>query len=137
MKKDMQKIKWYILSLIALLSMQACSEEVDFYPKPRGDLRLSFPERIYDLYESDCPFSFEIPEYFTPEALDSGCNRNIDMGQFNATLFLTYLPVDSNLRLNIDYSRKLAYEHSVIADEIREVRAKQRHFGGVGLFGGA
>ena len=121
MEKVNTKVKWLFISMIALISMQACSEDSDYYPKPRGDLRLSFPDRVYDIYESDCPFSFEIPEYFSPVALDSSCNRNIDMGQFNATLFLTYLPVDSNLFMNIEYSRKLAYEHSVKADEIREV----------------
>ena len=121
MDKIIQKNKWIFASLVALISFQSCSEDVDFYPKPRGDLRLTFPDRVYSMYESDCPFSFEIPEYFAPRSLDTSCNRNIEMGQFNATLFLTYLPVDSNLRLNIDYSRKLAYEHSVKADEIREV----------------
>lgn len=111
----------------------SCTEEVSFYPKPRGELRMTFPERVYSNYNDKCPYEFEIPQYFNVLKTDTtSCNRNIDLGQFNGTIFLTYLPVDSNLMMNIEYSRKLAYEHAQIADEIREsafINPEQKAYG--------
>jgi len=96
-------------------------EDYDYYPKPRGYMRLDFPERVYSIFSPDsCPYQFETPEYF--EILDkSGCNKDIQMNRFNATLFLTYLPIDTNLMMNIEYSRKLVYDHSIKADAIDEI----------------
>lgn len=83
-------------------------------------MRLDFPERVYEVYQdSACPYSFQIPEYF--EVLKKNdCNKDILMKRFNATLFITYLPIDTNLFANIEYSRKLVYDHSIKADAIEE-----------------
>ena len=96
-------------------------EEGDYYPKPRGYMRLDFPERTYEIFNPDsCPYQFEIPEYFS--IVDkSDCNKDIVMNRFNATMFLTYLPIDTNLLMNIEYSRKLVYDHSIKADAIEEI----------------
>lgn len=106
--------------LIALLVAACGSEEVEFYPKPRGFMRLDFPDREYKLYESDCSFSFEIPEYFEVTDKDDGCNKDVNIERFNASIFLTYVQIDTNLNLSIEYSRKLVYDHSIKADEIQE-----------------
>ena len=65
----------------------SCEEETDYYPKPRGYMRLDFPERTYSVYQADsCSFQFEIPEYF--EVIDkANCNKDIQMDRFNATFF--------------------------------------------------
>lgn len=109
-----------LLILLTLVTF-ACEEETDYYPKPRGYMRLDFPERIYSNYSDDnCPFSFDVPEYFN--LIDkTECNKDIMMERFNATLFLTYLPIDSNLIMNVEYSRKLVYDHSIKADAIEEI----------------
>ena len=94
-------------------------------------MRLDFPDRTYDTYESDCAYSFEMPEYF--EVVDKEkCNKDIVISRFNAQLFLTYIPVDTNLNQNIQYSQKLVYDHSIKADEIQEALVhdpQQRRFG--------
>lgn len=108
--------------LILVFGMTACKSEYDFYPKPRGFMRLDFPDRTYEVYnDSICPFSFEIPEYFSI-VNKPGCNKDIEMHRFNATLYMTYLPIDTNLFENIEYSRKLVYDHSIKADAIEESR---------------
>jgi len=83
-------------------------------------MRLDFPERTYSVYAPDsCHYQFEVPEYFQPVQKE-GCNLDIVMDRFNATLFMTYIPVDTNLMMNIEYSRKLVYDHSIKADAIEE-----------------
>lgn len=108
-------------------------DTMDYYPKPMGFLRVDFPERIYNEYNPNCPFSFQIPDYFTVIDKDSMCNKkDIFMERFNATLNLTYLPIDTNLNLLIEKSRSLAYEHSIFADAIEEeliVDANRKAYG--------
>lgn len=122
----------YIITVVLLFS---CDDKVDYdyYPKPRGFMRLDFPERQYSYYNSDdCPFQFEIPDYF--KVVDKNqCNKDIFMERFNATLFLTYIPIDTNLMMNIEYSRKLVYDHSIKADAIEEKRVINKDHKAYGL----
>ncbi len=115
-------MKTKLLLLISLFFfMLSCEENTDYYPKPRGYMRFDFPERTYSVYQADsCSFQFEIPEYF--EVIDkANCNKDIQMDRFNATLFLTYIPIDTNLSMNTEYARKLVYDHSIKADAIDEI----------------
>ena len=114
----MNKNIWLVL--MALIAFSCESDEVDFYPKPTGYLRLDFPDRIYSEYTGNCPYSFEMPEYFEILDTTANCNKDINISRFNASLFLTYIPIDTNLTMNIEYSRKLVYDHSIKADEIKE-----------------
>jgi len=114
------KIKPLIAFLLLLTIVIGCEEETDYYPKPRGYMRLDFPDRVYNTYSAEnCPFTFEMPKYFEVEN-KTGCNKDILMTRFNATIFLTYLKIDSNLTLNTEYARKLVYDHSIKADAIDE-----------------
>lgn len=109
----------FILPLFFLLT---CGEEqADYWPKPFGFLRLEFPERIYSEYTSACPYSFEVADYFKVVDKDTFCNmKDIVLDRFNATVNLTYIPVDTNLNLLIERSRQFVYEHSQFADAIEE-----------------
>ena len=94
------------LIILLLCFLGSCNEEVDYYPKPSGYLRMDFPERVFTTYISDCPFSFEMPDYFSVVDRDSFCNmKDILINRFNAVLNLTYIPVDTNLVLLIEKSR--------------------------------
>ena len=108
--------------LVALITISCGGQEVDYYPKPRGYIRLDFPERVYHTYEGDCPFSFEIPEYFEVMDKDSSCNKDIVFERFNGVINMTYIPIDTNLMMHIEIARKLAYEHSQFADAIEEAK---------------
>ncbi len=115
-------MKYKIVTFIALsIVIFSCQETEDYYPKPRGYMRLDFPDRVYEKYDAEgCPFSFQAPKYFNITD-KTGCNKDILMERFNATLFLTYLKIDTNLMQNIEYSRKLVYDHSIKADAIDEL----------------
>jgi gliding motility-associated lipoprotein GldD len=115
------KAHYKILVVLTFIVVACGNSEVDYYPKPNGYLRLDFPERVYSTYTSDCPYAFEIPEYFSVVDKDSFCNKkDIIMERFNASLMLTYLPVDTNLIDLIEASRSFVYEHSQFADGIEE-----------------
>ena len=107
--------------ILMLIFLSGCGDQgYDYYPKPQGFMRLDFPERVYsDFSPDDCPYQFQVPAYFTtPEK--EGCNKDLIMERFNASLFLTYIPIDTNLIMNIEYARKLVYEHSTMTDAIDE-----------------
>jgi len=111
-----------LLLIITLVIITACgSEDTDYYPKPMGYMRVDYPERVYSRYDGGCSYTFEIPEYFSIVDKDSFCNKkDINMARFNATMYLTYIPVDTNLSALIERSRQFAYEHSQFADAIEE-----------------
>ena len=116
----MSKSKWMLIIAVVFVVFYCGKDEVDFYTKPMGLLRLDFPEREYVDYASECNYGFEIPSYFKVVDKPGSCNKDIVIERFNASLFLTYIPVDTNLNMNIEYSRKLVYDHSIKADDITD-----------------
>ena len=113
-----------LIIVILMLVLSSCGEEesYDYYPKPISGHRIVFPEKSYKKYSPECNYSFDIPSYshLNLDTINNTCNGNLVLNQFNATLHLTYLDLDTNLMYNIEYSRKLAYDHSIIADAIEE-----------------
>jgi gliding motility-associated lipoprotein GldD len=109
----------FILGLTMVTSCGNTEDDYVFYPKPISSQKIIFPEKAYEKYVSDCDYSFEIPVYseFVKDTTVVNCNGNIVLKNFNATMYLTHLKVDTNLMYNIEYSRKLAYDHSIKADE--------------------
>ena len=116
------KTKLPLLLIICISILTSCGGDEDYayYPKPISGSKIVFPEKAYSAYESPCNYNFEIPVYSTMDTVGEGCNKNLMFNTFNATLYLTYVPVDTNLMYNIEYSRKLAYDHSIKADAIDE-----------------
>lgn len=111
-----------LIIMVLMLILSSCAEEesYDFYPKPISGHRIIFPEKGYKNFAPDCSYSFDIPNYSNLDTLSSTCDPNLVLNQFNATLHLTYIDIDTNLMYNIEYSRKLAYDHSIMADAIEE-----------------
>ena len=113
-----------LVTLLLIVSLTSCDSEeaYDYYPKPISGHRIIFPEKVYKVFNGDCNYAFDIPEYsnLVLDSVKNTCNGNLILDQFNATLFLTYVKLDTNLMYNIEYSRKLAYDHSIKADAIEE-----------------
>ena len=105
-----------------LLVLSAC--ERPYTPKPAGYPRINFPPKEYKTFQGDCPFSFIYPAY-GKVSRDSTkgaepCWYNIQMPQFNATIYLSYKPVASfkDFYEMADDARTFAYKHSVKAEDI-------------------
>ncbi|MCB0820565.1 MAG: gliding motility lipoprotein GldD [Bacteroidetes bacterium] len=112
-----------LLSLLVLIALVSCGEE-DAIPRPRGYFRIDLPAHQYKQFETDCPFSFEIPDYalMTPGAQGAAqpCWLNLVFPAQKATLHLSYRSIEKNLSDLTEDSRNLAYKHVVKSSGIAE-----------------
>jgi gliding motility-associated lipoprotein GldD len=111
-----------LASIISLLC--ACSEEEITMPRPRGYYRIDLPEKAYQKFESECPYTFEFPKYTTVQ-IDTTrrmekCWANLSFPIQHATVYLSYKDVQSNLNQLFEDSRNLAYKHAAKASQIEE-----------------
>jgi len=118
----MRTLKNYIISLLLLLLVFAC--QPSYTPKPKGFLRVNFPEREYVLFDSVCPYTFEYPSYgkIIPDTdyFTEPCWINIQFPEFKGTIHISYKEVNQNLNDFIEDSRELTYKHTIKADAIKE-----------------
>jgi len=126
----MKKLVWL---LPALLLMAACNGNHDYSPKPRGYFRIIFPEKAYQQYNSQYPFTFIYPKYaviekdtnVAPERKDKKLSNmkyllNMQFPQFNGTLHLSYESITSKKVFDelTEDARNFAFKHSVKATSI-------------------
>lgn len=90
----------------------------DPVPKPKAMLRLEYPERAFRVLEADCPYTFDYNERAALER--KGCDMVLDYQQMKGSIFITYKPVQGNLKELLADAQKLSYEHVVKADNILE-----------------
>jgi gliding motility-associated lipoprotein GldD len=107
------------------IALLAASCEKNYTPKHKGYFRIDFPEKEYRQFNEKCPFTFDYPQYagVFPDSSSNAepCWLNIRYQPFNATLHVTYKPLDNDSnRLDklAEQSRKYAYEHTIKAQDI-------------------
>lgn len=118
----------YTIALVSFSAMLwSCGNGDDddtIAPKPRGYYRISFPEKKYVVYDSSCPFRFQIPVYSYIEndkhQNAEPCWINLEFPSLNATLHLSYKQVKNNLQEYIENSFTLASKHQIKASSIQE-----------------
>lgn len=103
----------------------ACDDEEEvFSPKPRGYFRIDMPKKTYRVYDSICPFSFDIPTYAAiSQDRHSGaepCWLNLDFPQFKATVHLSYKQVNNNVSNYFEDARNFAIRHQIKATGMNE-----------------
>ncbi len=112
----------YLLIIIVFFS---CGD--DPVPKPKGLLRLDYPQAKYVDAKVDVPFSFETNLLATKlktkriVATTKSYGINIEYPSLKGTIFLTYKAVENNkdnLRLFLRDAQKFTLEHTKRADEI-------------------
>lgn len=118
----MNRISFFLLFWV--FAFTACTSETVNTPKPRGYFRIDFPEKKYQTFNGNCPFSFEYPVYANisvdQERNAQPCWNNLNFPQFNAKLHLTYYDVFSEKAYNemTEGARALAMKHTVKANAI-------------------
>ncbi len=123
--------------LLPLLALWSCDEENEVYsPKPRGYFRIDFPEKKYTLYDSTCPFAFEVPDYSVlnndKHANSEPCWLNLNFPQFKATVHLSYKVVQNNISTYLEDARSFAVRHQIKATGMNEtviIRDSARVYG--------
>jgi len=96
----------------------------NYVPKPSGYMRIDFPEKEYQLFDSTYPYSFEYPVYASIFPDTDGNTEpywiNINFPDFKGKIHISYKDVSGNLDRFTEDSRTMAYKHSIKADAIRE-----------------
>jgi gliding motility-associated lipoprotein GldD len=131
------KTIFYILTIVIGVSVASCdNEEEVFSPKPRGYFRINFPEKKYRLYDSICPYRFEIPVYAEmKQDKHNGadpCWLNLEFPKYKATVHLSYKTVTNNIANYLEDSHEFANRHQVKAtglDEIAVIRDSAKVYG--------
>lgn len=120
------KIKSLIALIpLAILCFTACDEdEIVYSPRPRGYFRIDFPEKKYRLYDSLCPYKFEIPVYSRiekdPHSGSEPCWLNLEFPKYKATVHLSYKALNNDLSQHLENSHYFANKHQVKATGLEE-----------------
>lgn len=114
--------KYLVVAFTVLLCFSCANDPV---PKPKGFLRLDYPQPEYKETDVDLPFIFEkntLAEGVRKVKMDSknaSLGVNIDYPSLKGTIYLTYLKVtEDNLISLIRDSQNLTQEHTQKADII-------------------
>jgi putative hemolysin len=116
-----------LIPLLFLLSVLFTSCDEEYTPKPRGYFRIDLPENSYQTIETNCPFSFDYSTFAKADVYNGNqienCWYNINYPKLNATIHLSYTPIENKVDLEqqLSNSRTLVYKHTVKADGIEEV----------------
>jgi gliding motility-associated lipoprotein GldD len=113
-------LKKIIISTILFaffISTVGCKDDV--LPKPSSYLRLDYPEAEYVTLQGNCPFEFEMNSKAIIKE-DKNCGYSITYPKMKATIYLTYKPVNNNIKILLRDAQKLTYEHVIKADDILE-----------------
>ncbi|MCB0400564.1 MAG: gliding motility lipoprotein GldD [Flavobacteriales bacterium] len=113
-----------LLLLVAGALLMAGCDDDNYTPKPKGYFRISLPEKEYRKLEKDCPFTFQYPTYSNtqPNKNNPGkpCWFDIVFTHLNASIYLSYKPVNGNVNEYLEDSRTLAFKHTVKANDIEQ-----------------
>ncbi len=111
---------------ILIITLFGISCRRDYTPRPRGFFRIDFPEKKYQKFNSQCPFTFEFPVYGKIEEVGlnnaAPCWFNIAFQDYKAKVHLTYIPLKNDLSTHSEDIRTLVYKHIIKADDIKETR---------------
>ena len=114
----------YLVLSIITQAIVGCGGDT-YTPKPKGYFRIDLPKKKYHLLERNCPFTFEVADYTTikqnASTPDKPCWFNIEYPQLNASIYLSYKPInDTSLTRYLEDSRTLAFKHTIKAIDIEQ-----------------
>ncbi len=111
-----------LLSILVVFSVLPISCKEKAMPKPKGYFRIDFPEKKYEVWNQNYPFSFECLKgaqvVKDKSRLAERYWLNIEYPKYNATLHLSYKEVCENLEEYLEDSHRLVYKHAIKADAI-------------------
>jgi len=104
-----------IIALLLTLTLISCGE--DTIPKPKGQLRLEYPNPTYETLASDCNFTFDV-NAFSDAKVKQNCAIELHYPKMKVTVYLTYKNVNGDIENLLRDAQKLTYEHALKADDI-------------------
>ncbi|WP_103865215.1 gliding motility lipoprotein GldD [Aquimarina sp. I32.4] len=128
------KIVRFFLVVCAPVVFFSCGGEV--LPKPKGMLRLSYPESKYREVLLPCSYSFEkndLSELY-PARRNQQCWYNLEYKKMRATMYISYYQVNNNLDSLLRDAQNLTQEHVVKADGIIQTPFENKKNNVYGVF---
>jgi gliding motility-associated lipoprotein GldD len=118
---------------ICILSFvfMSCEERKIYVPKQKGYFRIDFPERSFQPFSGNYPYSFMLPTYahVVPDTLYNAEPYwfNIVYPQFNAIIHMSYKNITNNLDVFVDDAHFFVFKHDIKADAIRSQEFAYEH----------
>lgn len=113
-------MKRLALPFLSALFFMSCGE--DPLPKPKGYLRLEYPDATYKITNTPLPFTFEKNEIAQPissiKTTDKAYGVDVEYPSMKGTIYLTYKNVNNNLDSLLRDAQNLTQKHTIKADEI-------------------
>ena len=107
-----------ILFILLVILCSGCEEKND-RPKPKGFLALNYPPAEYKTFQNDCPFTFQVNQAIKEKPVrDDSCNFQLIYPEKDASIYLTYKPVNDNLKKLLVDAQKIPTKHQIKADAI-------------------
>ncbi|MDO4763944.1 MAG: gliding motility lipoprotein GldD [Flavobacteriaceae bacterium] len=106
----------YAIFVVLFLGLMSCQQ--DYLPKPKGELRLEYPQPKYQKFQSGCSFSFEHSNFSKIHQAKQNCWYNLSYPEMKANVFITYFPIKNDFNLHIKEVEKMVYEHTIRASAI-------------------
>jgi gliding motility-associated lipoprotein GldD len=122
-------MKKYCALFFAIWVLVSRGEDVK--PKPKGQLRLEYNSAKYEMFVSDCPFTFDKNTVVRIKQ-NADCGLELHYPKMKATVYLTYKKVNGDLEKLLIDAQKLTYEHVIKANDIAEqpyVNLRHKVFG--------
>ena len=128
-----------LFGFLFLLGFTSCEE--DTFPKPYGEVRLSYPEPEYHKFNTECPYTFQYSTLAEKKPKDSLCAYNLYYPRMKATIYLTYesMEEESLIALVRDAEKAVYEPHTSRAEYIEPmliVRDNDRVYGTLYELGG-
>lgn len=118
-------IKNFVVILIIFGSLVFTSCKEDPIPKPKGYLKLEYPEATYTKSLTTCPFVFDINnivEIEKPRGVAKYCDMNLSYPLLKGKIHLTYIGVDDDLlKRALKDAQNLTQEHTQKAESIEGI----------------
>jgi len=112
---------FFVFTIPLFIFSTACNND-HYSPRPIGYFRIDMEAHNYQLSEIDCPFSFEYSKQAVLIQKEKGiCWYNIYYPKLGATVYLTYIALNNDLKEHLDQTQKLTYEHQVKASKIKRI----------------
>lgn len=126
-------MKAWLLSAVAggvLMTVCAWGCQQHYSPKPRGYFRIELPEKTYHPISTDCPYTFDIPQYAKVEPDRSSdtqpCWIDVHFPRFNARIHISYMTISSRDNFNelVEDAHTFAFNHTIKATAIDQQRVR-------------
>lgn len=108
------------LMVLVFVAIGFCACQEDQQPKPKAFLALEYPDAEYETVTFNCPFYFEVNKIakLTPPMNSGYCWFNLSYPKLNGTIYITYKPVNNNLKKLLLDAQQLPLKHTIKASSI-------------------